>query len=527
MRLAHLVDLETQLLRDEAALHDGEGKRVRERDRVIGARIIAEEGLEPADSRAGLSTDARMRRRIALAWLDQIRGRVDALPGERMERGYGIVGWILAGVAVMLGVGTATAVLAYDGREPVNVFHFLAVFVVLQIVLLSLMIVLLMGRRVLGFGSVLTSAQGFVRWLGSARLVDRLLRTLPSLSAAPLPTGMLRSRHHLYSGVEKWMLFTITQRFAAIFNAAALVTCLLRVAFTDLTFSWSTTLRIDGEDLHRWLTGLGFPWVTWIPDSIPSPDVIHKSQWVRHGTSGFVGEPAFLAQVKEWADAWWRYLIFALMFWGLLPRLVAWGVGRWQLARQLASVDLEHASFQRLYERLFPPQAHWESPAPDTVGKELSGVPAPASEARPRRKATPPTEDLRIWVVAWGRLALDRKRLPGIVESRFRTGTADCLAAGGADYQKDLAAIDALVSGSARRVVLLVEPGVQPTKEVFAFLRQLRERVGARVQVVVGIVGPDGNGWRTADQEEERQWHTRLEAEGDPYLRLESMSTGA
>ena len=71
--------------------------------------------------------------------------------------------------------------------------------------------------------------------------------------------------------------------------------------------------------------------------------------------------------------------------------------------------------------------------------------------------------------------------------------------------------------------MLLVEAGVQPTKEVVGFLVDVRERLGARAQLVVGLLAGDPDGWHDADAEEVQQWQSRLDAVGDPYLRVERM----
>src|SRR5215831_19984523 len=117
------------MLRDRDASRD----ELRRRDRRIGRTIAAT--ADPAD-----------RRRTLRDWIRELRredkgdaaagGRGSA--GERIVLAYHALGWLLTVLGLFAGAGSAAAVLAYDGHHPVNVVHFLAVFVALQILLVTL-----------------------------------------------------------------------------------------------------------------------------------------------------------------------------------------------------------------------------------------------------------------------------------------------------------------------------------------------------------------------------------------------------
>ncbi|MAG34516.1 MAG: hypothetical protein CL908_26905 [Deltaproteobacteria bacterium] len=524
MKLAELIDLESQLLRDEAATRDGEGRKLLERDRAIGEAVLRELSVDAEGARSLIASDVGFRHRAAGGWLAQLRGKVKRLPGARMERGYALVGWILGALGVVLGVGAASAALHYDGSRPVNVSYFIAVFVGLQVTLLVAMILMMALRRAVGTSTLIGWAQAFVVWLSRARWVDKLLRDLPEDAGGELAS--VRSRTSLYGGVERWLLFGLTQKFGVLFNLSALVTCLMLVVFTDLTFSWSTTLNLTGEELHGIVETIGAPWSWCLGDAVPDSDTIQRSEWVRHGTPKFEGKPS-LEDVQKWGSVWWRFLVMSLIVWGLLPRLLAFLFAQWRVRRSLARTDLAHGAFQRLFERLVPPPAGWSAPAPEDVA-----APPPAKRPQ-RRRATrrkkkegatkTPAKEPTAQAIAWGRLARHRATLPPVVERRFGWDVGACHSAGGAKLEDDAACVDALVGAAADRVVLLVEAGVQPTKEVVGFLVDVRERLGARAQLVVGLLAGDPDGWHDADAEEVQQWQSRLDAVGDPYLRVERM----
>lgn len=469
--------------------------------------------------------------------MERLRGKVPVLPGARMERGYRLVGLLLGLLGITLGGAAASAALAYDGSTPVNVFGFLAGLVLLQVVLLAAMILIMVFRRAAGTGMVMGWAQGLVVWMSRARWVDRMLRSIPEETTASVQA--FQSRRSLYGGAERWLLFTLTQRFGALFNASALVTCLLLVTFTDLAFSWSTTLSLDAGDVRSTLEWIALPWSWAVTDAVPSGEVIARSRWVRSATGGDFISGGSLAEIQSWAGAWWRFLVAALCFWGLLPRVVGCIVGRHMTAKALASVTLDHGAFQRLYERLIPVGATWTGPAPDDVGTEDvaeladEGVPKPSETRKrtPRPRSRAPRESIPARtgsaVVLWGSLLRASDILRPLVAARFSDTVTSLGGAGGADLADDRATIDAIGAGSPARVVMVVEAGVQPTKEIFGFLRDLRDAAGARAQLVVALVQPSDGGWAGPDDAERTAWRVRIDGWGDPYLRYEDLVEGS
>jgi hypothetical protein len=97
------------------------------------------------------------------------------------------------------------------------------------------------------------------------------------------------------------------------------------------------------------------------------------------------------------------------------------------------------------------------------------------------------------------------------------------LGAGLADIGEDERTLAALGREKARRVVIVMPEGQQPTKDVTRFISDLREKLGAECEVVVGLLARTGDGFADVDHDEMKMWRTRLLAEGDPYLSLQTM----
>ena len=517
MKLAEVVDLEWQLWRDEEAARAGDWEALMARDRALGEEILRELGVDSSEAQARVAADRRFRQQLCVRWRDRVRRIEPDLPGERVEKGYRLVRWLAVLLGLLLGVGAASAALAYDGRQPVNVFGFVAVFFVLQILLLVLLLWFLLRSGRGGHGQ-LGLVHALLARVIRARFVDRLLGERTGQLTAVL--GVLRSRQSLYGQLERWMLLGTTQAFGVAFNLAALGTCLWLIAFTDLAFCWSTTLELEPRTVHGWMTALAFPWA-WTGEAVPSLEVVQASQWVRIRQS-FAGELS-LQQATLLSGQWWSFLVAGLVCWGLLPRVAALALAAWRQRRTLRAAALDHVELQHLYERLLPPQ--WSGPRPQEVGAEAGGAAAAASGRdgalpRPTLPAAGPC-----WVVCWGRLAQRAAAVADVVQARFRCAPAGTVAAGGAELAGDRAAREALAAATPppALVVVALEAGLQPVKEVFTFLAELRAALEPRTHVVVVLVEERADGTLAdGDPDELAQWRQRVEGQGDPYLRLEA-----
>lgn len=514
VRLAQVIDLEFQLAADGSLLRAGRGADVLKRDRAIGERIkeAMPEGVLP--TRESLEQDRDLRARLALAWLEDVRTGQTSL-GERMERGYRFCGALLLVLGLFIGGGTASATLSYNGQTPINVFVFLGVLVALQLLLLLLMLGFLLLRRATrrsGPG-VLERA---IKTLSGMRFVDRFL--FAALPKAREWASGVRSHQTLYGGVERWLLFALIQRFACAFNVGALGTALFLVTFSDLAFSWSTTLSIDGATLDSWFRAVASPWTWFLPDAAPSLATIEQSQWVRLHGEGFVGGRN-LKDALTWARDWWPFLLMSLFTYGLLPRLLASAYGEWRYRRELRALSFDHAPFLRLWERLLPKDSHWDRPSAESVG-HVPELPEVAPVPRAQTPQTPKKPDARPRLLLWGNLAERREELKPLANRRLRTEFAPPFGVGGASLEDDDRCIVALSKAAPSRLLLLLEVGMQPTKEVRHFLRRLRDATTARTPIEVMLVMEANGTWRGADADEWAQWDRVIATEGDPHLHL-------
>lgn len=499
MDLAQLVDFEVQLHRDEESLRRGDDRDVRLRDAAAGAAALAALGREADDVAAALHRDRALRARLAEAWLAHVR------PGGGGARSLHIAGVLVTIAALLIGCGAASGALHYDGKQPVNVFVFLGVLVVPQIVLLGLLL-----------WAVVKGSRGL---LGAAVAALARSRWLRGSAAGAL--GTVSARLDLHADAERWHTFALAQRAAVAFNLGALATCLALVAFTDLAFGWSTTLQLGAAEVHAACRTIAAPWAWLLHDAVPRAELVRTSQWIRM-PGAFVGGKSITDAVNS-SGAWWSFLVAALVGWGLCPRLVAWAFGAWRARAALSRVPFDDHRSRQLFARMLPATAGWQGPAAGSVGTApgLAGSrSAPAAATAMGRGAT--------WLLCWGRTIAARDRLAEQVGRATGQPPLGVLAVGGARPEADDEAAETLAAAGAQRVLLALALGSQPTKEVLDLLRTLRRRLGARAHLAVALV-PDasaGTGSGAAI-EEIRGWRTSLDRLADPYLGLERLEATA
>jgi hypothetical protein len=341
--LGELVDL-------EAALRAGHGA----------------EALAPESAAEHRDGGRKGRVRLLCAWLDAVYGN-EPRPGERFAGALTLLTGGLVALGVLLGTGAAQYALSYDGTHPVNVVTFLSLLILPQIGLLALIALNLAVRSV-------AVRRATERSLGLAH--EALLAVVRSRSGEAKPAAHAGvDLQALYRPAEAWRVFWGMQLFGVAFNVAAAVTALGLVSFTDLAFSWSTTLQVDAAEAHRYASALGKPF----PRLVPSLEVVEATRYYRL-EGRYAGGVATRAVDLAATAAWWPYLAACLLAYGLLPRLVLALLGYVLYRRRLTRAPLEEA-----YEvdRLLRGLAARGSGGQRSGSQEVAAL-RPAKDASPR-----------------------------------------------------------------------------------------------------------------------------------------------
>lgn len=498
LTLAELIDLECRL----AADRELDRQTLRERDGALGARLFRDGEPEPD------------RHEIIRRWLAAARGGGEPGPGARVQAVYTLAGFALAGFGLFAGAGSAATLLRYDGTHPVNIVHFLAVFVGFQLALCALALVHMLPRGWLGWVPGFGPLHEAIRHLGYRRgglesWVTRLHRDEGLMSGA---LARLKSWSTLYADVERWSLLVLTQRVGVFFNVGALATCVYLVAVTDLAFAWSTTLSIDSSTMARMLQTLALPW-GWLRGAVPDADLVADSRYFRQAGAY---DPALLKN-------WWAFLIAALLTYGLLPRTALWLYSGRRLLRARRQLRLDHGECQAALERLSGVRVGWVADAADgSVGREDE---LPAEPVAPTLDL-PAAGQARCVVLGWADVPLDVGGAERLVRERFGWTSAALHAVGGAHVAAGQAMVDDLRSADpGSPVVVVAEAFEAPGKALRRFLADLRRAAGQHRPIVVGLVGGSTPHWKRPHDADRLLWERAVALLADPYLRVEELVT--
>jgi hypothetical protein len=493
MTLSDLIDLEAQLARD------------READLAV---------LQTRDRALLAGTPGGSRRTLLERWLQALR---ETEPGQ-LHPGRAVVG-VLRGIraalvvaGLVLGWSTAAALLRYTGDRPVNVWDFLLVFVGLQLLLFAL----LLASFFLPVAALGTPLLGLFRGLVAAVYPSLAARASGStgarLEAWRALWHRLRSRRSLYHHVEPWILLGLTQAFGVAFNLGAILGCLRLIVFSDIAFSWSTTLvQLDPGRFHALVHTLAAPFGWLWPDADPSRALVEATRYSRL-EGAYVLSGAGRSAQPEIVGGWWPFLLVALAFYGLLPRCLTLAVSRMRVARLLSRLPLDDAEVARVVRRLSEPQVETRSAAADAS--------APAgTRATPAAARTPP--GTRCTVVLW-RDAPARPELEAAVARQTRCAIGGIHAAGGRDYEDGRFDWSALANGSDS-MVIVAEGWEAPDKALLRLVGDLRRAIGPRRHIMVLLAHVSEDGIRPSLASEVRIWSEGLASLEDPYLAVEPL----
>ncbi len=491
--LTDLLDLRARLSADEAL-----DARLRlQRDRGIGREL------------AGLCAHPLRQLR---AWLRHA-GAPTAPPAVARAAGArSTVSAALVALGLVIGWSVAAVVFHYDGTQPINVVHVLAVFVAAQLLLLVATLILAAPLHRL---PVLGDAQALLGRLSPGRLgawaMSKLWRQGDIGSLPPTAGGLAGA---LGEDAVRWQLLTWSQLFAAAFNVGALLAFVYLFVLTDLAFAWSTTLGIGAEQFGVIARTLSRPWRDLLPAAVPSPELVQATRFFRlnegmlpDATGAFRADPAALGQ-------WWPFLLACMLCYGLLPRLLLLALALTRLRAQLRRAIVQTRGAAALLERMNAPLVETRSPQVETAGEseQAAGVEHPcAASAPPGGRAI---------VVQWAGIGVARDALAGMLRRRAGLAAARFVEAGGTTSLEQDA--DALALASSDKdiaaAVLLVKSWEPPVLEVLDFVRDLCAALDERASVIVAPLDVDQQGGALAASEEElKLWQRAVEALALPH----------
>jgi len=442
-----------------------------ERDRDLFTGTIA-----PDLPAAELTSRAAVFRR----WLQARRERTSRpTPGECFAAGWqALLTFALFG-GLALGGSVAGALLAYSDPEPINAPLFFACTAGAQMALLLAGFAAWLLRRWLGS---IVGDFAPLRSLLSALLVGvgATLRRLPGEKRERVreALGVLDRRHEIYGSLPKWPVLLITQLFAVAFNVGVLATTLLTPQFRDMRFGWETTSKRTDEGMHRIVAAIAVPWKWAVLRAHPSETQIADSRY-RHGQSAS-------SLPDDAAHSWWPFLAWAVVTYGLLPRVALFTLAACGLRRDIQRLRFDHAEANALWRRMTGPLVTTSGIAIQT--DEAASASGESSHVTSRQAG-------ECLAVVATELALEEAavaRQVGRLGWQLRASWPAQI-----DNRRESEGLFAEVRGAEdlAGVVVVVPARRDPILAIALFLRELEGASGARGEVLVLLTGtPAGEG---------------------------------
>ncbi|MFP4582716.1 MAG: DUF2868 domain-containing protein [Desulfococcaceae bacterium] len=524
-RIPDLVDLEFFLQCDEKNRDDETALAARDRELYLSK--IQPQLPEPDSPEPD-------RRRILRQWLTErrrlereARGEDIPLPGETASevfRLFAVTGLILG---VLTGGGVAFSLLTYTGLQPLNVSVYLGILVLPQVLLLFLMLLMGLSRKVrrLPFpsGSALISVMGgfLARLTASAR--QKALRRLSGEQRETLDAvmGLIQGRRRVYGGLFHWPPFRILQLFGIGFNLGAIGATLLRIIGSDVAFGWQSTVQFSPEAAYQAVRIIALPWSWLLPAGLAHPTLAEIE-----GSRIILKEGIYHLATLDLVS-WWPFLLLTLAVYGLLPRLLLWVVGWIAERRGLSRLALDHADAERVVRRMRTPRFV-------TEGRPSAERPAeaPVETPEPHFALACVADDEKARVALVPDDIFDEcpeGELQSVVAGQLGYPVSDRVRVN-LDPESDRERIRAISARLARRngtagILIVQEAWQPPIREHFGFLKALREAVGERVRIDIGLIGrPDPATIFTPAAAGDRDiWLNKIRVLGDPYLRVERL----
>lgn len=466
--LGDLADFEALLSRDDAGR---------------GAKRIYRDQIAP---QLASSLDEGERRRQGLRlWLEARRGEESPV-GRRLEGGLRFTGILTRVVGLLLGIGVMRGLLLElpvgDGRG-YNLWLFLAVTLGLQ------WLFLLAG----GVSWLLFRKQNRLNW--SQELMGFLGRKLSGGRVGEIWTRVLKVRSDGYGSILGWRLAALSQLGAAWLNFGLLVGFLVMLFVFSLSFYWESTLAtLSQQQLVHFTNGLSLPWA-WAGDSWRPGDF----GVARTSLEELAGEGSGPDEVVN--QVWIRFLVLAILVWGLLPRLLLSGYCRWVEKRSLGRLEFQEVRHRNLWREMVKTERAivQTGQADGVVVLDVGGTGVSLAALRPFL------------------LQVLRANPEGLYEI------------GVLDSNKDEVAASAM-KAAEMGVVLVVEGWSLSAPQMTHIYQQIRERLGPARNVRFLVVGTVKNDEiREVGESEMAEWTKFVDSLRDPAVevfRWESSSGG-
>jgi Protein of unknown function (DUF2868) len=435
------------------------------------------------------------------SWWDLVRQQASFRPTDteltdRLVRGRRLISLVLIVLGIIAGSTTALAVFHYDGAWPVNVVTVLATLVLLQLALIVLTLILMLPR-VPGVGALQDLLGSFNPGALAATLYRRIRRVDDSRASVLV---WHEARGPAASRFARWQMLAWSQCAAVAFNVAALLTAIGMIAFTDLAFGWSTTLRLDTPQALHITNAFSLPWQQIWPDAVPSAALIEASRFYRLASA----PPAHISAVE--LTGWWPFLLAAIVTYGLLPRILLLIIATLRLHSATQHLLLDDPRVRALLDRMGMAEIQLGSAESEDPDRSPAGM-----------AAVSPSAQAQAIAIVWSN-ALPRDAVRSWSERHLQRRVSNTFEAGADTLAEDESVIEQVAGQSPAAILIFVRAWEAPLLDLSDFIAALRASIGKNCSLIVVPVAVDLHLSTQSQRETWSRWTARL---ADPALYLE------
>tara|TARA_R110001592_G_scaffold363395_1_gene687510 strand:+ start:18712 stop:20097 length:1386 start_codon:yes stop_codon:yes gene_type:complete len=315
-----------------------------ELDQSVPVQVARERDHAIAADCAGTDDIARLQ-----CWLASVSAR-RAEPVTHKDRWLSEASAAALGrvLALFFGFSSMAAFLLTSGRGLVNVFMFLLLFVLVQLLLCT--VAAWVMARTVGGGAPVVLPVNPAHWLVAKALPDRrYLREAQS--------------------VLRLVFLRYGQEFGAIFTLGAVAGFFVVLALSDFTFVWGSTFQLSDSLMEQITAWIALPWSSWLPQATVSGDLIFASRFHPAVTSL---SPANIEDMR----GWWPFLIMAMLTYGVLPRLLLWLLSKFFYGRQMRAAFAQLPGSERVLARMKSPLVKTQGEGAGSYAQETESGPA-------------------------------------------------------------------------------------------------------------------------------------------------------
>ncbi|MGB3209191.1 MAG: DUF2868 domain-containing protein [Desulforhopalus sp.] len=463
-----------------------------------------------------------------LIWLWLTERRKKNFPGAQQKSPGTIFGdvYLLAKnlciiTGVIAGLAGGFSFFTYSGTTPVNVFHFLLLFVLSQLTLVVFLIGACLLRPLLPtlqlpsfysfiFRRILGRMVSFFhkQWLHTVAAEQRV-----SVNHA---FGIFKARSTIYGSLFYWPLFALSQLFAIGFNIGLLAATLVKISTSDLAFGWQSTLQFSTEAIHRGVKFAATPW-SWLissGNSYPSLTEIEGSRII-------LKEGIYNLTTAD-LIAWWPFLVFCLLFYGFFLRVALFFAGNLMERSAFKNLRFDTPACLALVRRMQTPLVTTQAePEPITAVPENYTV---LKKQEPSLSVPNPLDQV-VLIPDDIYTLCPAEQLAPMMESRGFAITN--IYRFMASYDRDQQLKQLLADknwGPREGIFILMEGWMVPLVDFISFLRELRKILPGTTLINLGLVGrPGASPFTPVTREDFAIWKKKIEAMGDPYIDIFSL----